>query len=94
MPRFVHHGLERRLFGFFRQIDVVEARDGRTRQGVLVPTDERWPGVRAVVVQSVAERRGPRMDCGNSVVAVGDVLRVKVLEIDIPRNRISVTRKY
>ena len=30
----------------------------------------------------------------NDVVAVGDVLRVKVLEIDIPRNRISVTRKY
>lgn len=30
----------------------------------------------------------------NEVVAVGDVVKVKVLEIDIPRKRISVTRKF
>lgn len=30
----------------------------------------------------------------NEIVAVGDVLKVKVLEIDIPRKRISVTRKF
>ncbi|TWU24952.1 30S ribosomal protein S1 [Novipirellula galeiformis] len=30
----------------------------------------------------------------NEVVAVGDVTKVKVLEIDLPRKRISVTRKF
>jgi uncharacterized protein len=30
----------------------------------------------------------------HEVVAVGDVLQVKVLEVDIPRQRISVTRKF
>ncbi len=30
----------------------------------------------------------------NAVVAVGDVTKVKVLEIDLPRKRISVTRKF
>jgi uncharacterized protein len=30
----------------------------------------------------------------NEVVAVGDLVKVKVLEIDIPRKRISVTRKF
>ncbi len=30
----------------------------------------------------------------NEIVAVGDVVRVKVLEIDIPRKRISLTRKF
>lgn len=30
----------------------------------------------------------------NQVVAVGDIVKVKVLEIDIPRKRISVTRKF
>lgn len=30
----------------------------------------------------------------NEVVSVGDVVKVKVLEIDIPRKRISVTRKF
>ncbi len=30
----------------------------------------------------------------NEVVAVGDVVRVKVLEVDIPRKRISLTRKF
>lgn len=30
----------------------------------------------------------------SEVVAVGDVVKVKVLEIDIPRKRISVTRKF
>lgn len=30
----------------------------------------------------------------SEIVAVGDVVKVKVLEIDIPRKRISVTRKF
>ena len=30
----------------------------------------------------------------NEIVSVGDVVKVKVLEIDIPRKRISVTRKF
>jgi protein Tex len=30
----------------------------------------------------------------NEVVAVGDLVKVKVLEVDIPRKRISVTRKF
>jgi len=30
----------------------------------------------------------------NEVIAVGDVVKVKVLEIDIPRKRIAVTRKF
>lgn len=30
----------------------------------------------------------------NAVVSVGDVVRVKVLEVDIPRKRISLTRKF
>ncbi|QEG42689.1 Tex family protein [Roseimaritima ulvae] len=30
----------------------------------------------------------------NQVVAVGDIVKVKVLEIDLPRKRISVTRKF
>ncbi len=30
----------------------------------------------------------------NEIVAVGDVVRVKVLEIDIPRKRISLTRQF
>ena len=30
----------------------------------------------------------------NEVVAVGDIVKVKVLEIDIPRKRISATRKF
>ncbi len=30
----------------------------------------------------------------NEVVSVGDVVKVKVLEIDLPRKRISVTRKF
>ena len=30
----------------------------------------------------------------NEIVAVGDVVQVKVLEIDIPRKRISLTRKF
>lgn len=30
----------------------------------------------------------------NDVVAVGDVVKVKVLEIDVPRKRISLTRKF
>ena len=30
----------------------------------------------------------------NEVVAVGDVVKVKVIEIDIPRKRIAVTRKF
>ena len=30
----------------------------------------------------------------NDVVSVGDIVKVKVLEIDIPRKRISVTRKF
>lgn len=30
----------------------------------------------------------------NEIVAVGDVVKVKVLEIDIPRKRISLTRKF
>ena len=28
------------------------------------------------------------------IVAVGDIAKVKVLEVDIPRKRISVTRKF
>ena len=30
----------------------------------------------------------------NEIVSVGDIVKVKVLEIDIPRKRISVTRKF
>ena len=30
----------------------------------------------------------------SEIVAVGDVVKVKVLEIDLPRKRISVTRKF
>lgn len=30
----------------------------------------------------------------NEIVAVGDVVKVKVLEVDIPRKRISLTRKF
>ncbi len=30
----------------------------------------------------------------SEVVAVGDVVKIKVLEIDVPRKRISVTRKF
>jgi len=30
----------------------------------------------------------------SEIVSVGDVVKVKVLEIDIPRKRISVTRKF
>ena len=30
----------------------------------------------------------------NDIVSVGDVLKVKVLEVDLPRKRISVTRKF
>ncbi|QDT09744.1 Tex family protein [Planctomycetes bacterium K23_9] len=30
----------------------------------------------------------------NDIVSVGDVVKVKVLEIDVPRKRISVTRKF
>ncbi|HBJ34527.1 MAG TPA: RNA-binding transcriptional accessory protein, partial [Planctomycetaceae bacterium] len=30
----------------------------------------------------------------SEIVAVGDVVKVKVLEVDIPRKRISVTRKF
>ena len=30
----------------------------------------------------------------NEIIAVGDVVKVKVLEIDIPRKRISLTRKF
>ncbi|MGB6044142.1 MAG: helix-hairpin-helix domain-containing protein, partial [Pirellulales bacterium] len=30
----------------------------------------------------------------NEVISVGDVVKVKVLEVDIPRKRISVTRKF
>ena len=30
----------------------------------------------------------------NDVVSVGDVVKVKVLEVDVPRKRISVTRKF
>jgi len=28
------------------------------------------------------------------IIAVGDVVQVKVLEVDIPRKRISLTRKF
>ena len=30
----------------------------------------------------------------NEIVAVGDVVQVKVLDVDIPRKRISLTRKF
>ena len=31
---------------------------------------------------------------GDRIVAVGDVGQVKVLEVDVPRKRISLTRKF
>ena len=30
----------------------------------------------------------------NEIISVGDVIRVKVLEVDIPRKRISLTRRF
>ena len=30
----------------------------------------------------------------NAIVSVGDVVKVKVLEVDVGRKRISVTRKF
>ena len=30
----------------------------------------------------------------SEIVAVGDLVKVKVLEVDIPRKRISLTRKF
>ena len=30
----------------------------------------------------------------NEIVTVGDVVQVKVLEVDVPRKRISLTRKF
>ncbi|MEZ6134917.1 MAG: Tex family protein [Pirellulaceae bacterium] len=90
---------EFRVVQFDDQINAIEdLKPGQVLEGVITNVTHFGAfidlGVHQDALIHISQLSNNYVNDPNEIVAVGDIAKVKVLEIDIPRKRISVTRKF
>lgn len=77
---------------------IEDVRDGMILEGVITNVTHFGAFIDLGVHQDglihVSQLADKYVSDPNEIVSVGDVVKVKVLEVDVPRKRISVTRKF